>query len=1030
MKYPLPEGEEQRLTTLRHYSVLDTAPEQAFDDLALLAAQICQVPTAMVSFVDEQRQWFKSRHGMEVSETPREIAFCAHTILNSNAVLEVPDATLDSRFASNVLVTSEPHVRFYAGAPLVAPDGQSLGALCVMDRTPRHLSEGQIAALRALSRQVVAQLELRRQACELADEVAGHRQTEKRLQAQFDQLTVSERNLNQSLITAEKSRRAVLSVLEDEKQAGQRLRQSEEKFRQLAENINEVFWISDPVKHSILYVSPRYEEVWGRTCESLYANPNQWFEAICEEDRAGVRTAMALQVRDGYHEVYRIRRPNGTERWIRDRAFPVRDSSGAVYRIVGTAEDITESKRIEEALLASEEHFRFLNDLAEATRALADPAQIMAVLTRMLGRRLRASRCAYATVEKDGEHFTILHDYTDGCESTVGKYRLSLFGPRAVALLNAGQMLVIRDVAAELRGDEGAEMFRAIGIEAIITFPLVKDGELRAMMAVHQTASRDWRPFEIALVQEVVERCWATIERRSAEDALQASEKRFKTLFEQAAVGVAQLDVETLKFVHVNQRFCVLAGRTRQELMHLTFEVLSHSQDRERGRSVDLMRQLKQGKLREFTLEKRFQQKDGVEVWAMITVSAMWAEGEIPDCCIAVVQDITTQKHLEVQFQQAQKMEAIGTLAGGIAHDFNNVLAAIVGYTDLARMSSQGNAEVLEYLKAVADGSKRATDLVRQILAFSRRQDQQRAPIKLWPVVEEALQLLRATIPATIRFDTSIDRNGPPVLADSTQVHQVIMNLATNAAHAMDGTGRLGVSLENVEVDAALVSLHPGLRLGIYQRLGVSDTGHGMDPATLSRIFEPFFTTKGPGEGTGLGLAVVHGIMQGHDGIVTVYSRPGEGTQFHLYFPVQSGESAEEESEMREVPRGRGERILLVDDEAALAHLGRKILENLGYKVEAHTVATDAIDAVMREQGRYDLVVTDLTMPGMTGLDLAKRLHAVRPELPVVLTTGYSAALTLERVQALGIRELLMKPLTIRGLGEAVNRVLAYRKSI
>jgi signal transduction histidine kinase len=378
------------------------------------------------------------------------------------------------------------------------------------------------------------------------------------------------------------------------------------------------------------------------------------------------------------------------------------------------------------------------------------------------------------------------------------------------------------------------------------------------------------------------------------------------------------------------------------------------------------------------------------------------------------------------QFREAQKMEAIGTLAGGIAHDFNNIIAAIAGYTELAKMELPASSKARQHLEEVLVGSTRAAALVRQILAFSRQQDHERKPIQLRHIVREAMTLLRATIPATIDFDFRFDGDLPPVLADATQVHQVVMNLGTNAWHAMkDRPGRLGLTLEPVGVDSDVAEQHPGLQPGRYVRLSVSDTGHGMDRATLSRVFEPFFTTKGPREGTGLGLAVVHGIMQTHEGAITVYSQPGEGTVFRLYFPtVESDFAAAPEDELT-IPRGHGERVLYVDDEPPLVAMGRKMLERLGYVVDIRTNPHDAIAAVRAQPDRYDLVITDLAMPEMNGTQLADELLIIRPTLPIVLITGYSANLTTARVQALGIRDLLFKPISLRAIGTAVARILA-----
>lgn len=326
MRAPLPPDESQRLRSLHDYHVLNTPPEEAFDDLTLLAAQITQTPIALISLVDESRQWFKSRHGIDTYETPRDVAFCSYAILQKDTVMEVPDSKVDHRFADNLLVTGAPYIRFYAGAPLVSRDGQALGTLCVFDRRPRKLEAAQTAALSALSRQVMTQLELHRQDA---------------------QLLKSKQETQRLLALAEKSRAALLSVIEDEQQAGSQLRESEARFRELAENIDEVFWITDPLRQQVLYISPAYETIWQRTCASLCAAPSNWLAAIHPDDRLRVMAAEACQVSGDYDETYRILRPDGSVRWIHDRAFPVRDSQGLALRIVGTAKDITESKNLE-----------------------------------------------------------------------------------------------------------------------------------------------------------------------------------------------------------------------------------------------------------------------------------------------------------------------------------------------------------------------------------------------------------------------------------------------------------------------------------------------------------------------------------------------------------------------------------------------------------------------------------------------------------------------------------------------------------
>ncbi len=379
---------------------------------------------------------------------------------------------------------------------------------------------------------------------------------------------------------------------------------------------------------------------------------------------------------------------------------------------------------------------------------------------------------------------------------------------------------------------------------------------------------------------------------------------------------------------------------------------------------------------------------------------------------------------LERQLRRAQKMEAIGTLAGGIAHDFNNVLAGIVGFAELARHDSGDPAAVRSHIDDVMAAAERARDLVRQILAFSSQQEQARQPVSLQRCLDEVLRLLRATIPTTVEIISDFESGTPAILADPTQIHQIVTNLVTNAWHAIgEHAGRIQVGIRAFRVDEDFARTHPDLRPGRYVRLTFTDNGCGMDSHTLERIFEPFFTTKETGRGTGLGLAMVHGIVKASDGAVSVYSEVGQGTTFHLYFPaidleVPSADPIEE-------PRvdGRGQRVLFIDDEQILASLGARFLSRLGYEPVAETDPVAALDRFAAEP--FDAVVTDLTMPQLSGLDVVRRLHQMRPGLPVLLTTGFSANLGDERAHALGFSELLIKPYTMQTLGAALKRAFA-----
>jgi signal transduction histidine kinase/ActR/RegA family two-component response regulator len=386
-----------------------------------------------------------------------------------------------------------------------------------------------------------------------------------------------------------------------------------------------------------------------------------------------------------------------------------------------------------------------------------------------------------------------------------------------------------------------------------------------------------------------------------------------------------------------------------------------------------------------------------------------------------------SRQRLEEQLRHAQKMEAIGTLAGGVAHDFNNILAAIVPYTHLAIEDAGENRAVKESLEQVLQAAGRATRLVQQILAFSRRQKQERRLVDLAGVLRETLQLLRSTLPASIETTTRFQASLPPVLADPTQLHQVIMNLATNAAHAMrDRPGRLEVTLEAVRLDGAMPALRPGLPPGRYVRLAVQDNGCGMPPEVVARVFDPFFTTKGPGEGTGLGLAVVHGIVKDHDGAIFVNSREDTGTLFEVFLPARQGEAeAAKESTPAKSARGTGERILLVDDEPAVCSALSRLLKREGYEVTEETDPTKALDLFLQAPDQFQLLLTDLSMPGMTGVELAKQVLQRKPGLPIILATGYGGDWAPATAEAAGIRRVVQKPISPLEIGAMVREVLS-----
>jgi signal transduction histidine kinase/ActR/RegA family two-component response regulator len=404
------------------------------------------------------------------------------------------------------------------------------------------------------------------------------------------------------------------------------------------------------------------------------------------------------------------------------------------------------------------------------------------------------------------------------------------------------------------------------------------------------------------------------------------------------------------------------------------------------------------------------------------------AKGEVIGA-VQTAQDITEririqqeQEKLQRQLVQAQKIEAIGTLAGGIAHDFNNILSGIMGYSELCLNEVQDRPKVYNFMEQVLMAADRARDLVKQILTFSSKSEQEKMPVVLAPIVKEVVKFMRASLPTTIEIRSTIDKNLGVILADSTQMHQVLMNLCTNAGHAMkEKGGILEIGLKQVVVEEQnLVQFH-SLASGRYLELSVRDTGHGIPQEHMGRIFDPYFTTKEKGEGTGLGLAVVHGIVKDHGGDIRVYSERGNGTIIRIYLPMIEKKAYEERGVRKTVPKGKGETILFIDDEKMLVDMNKKMLETLGYQVITETDPVQAMEVFKDRNNRIDIVITDKTMPRMTGFDAAREIRALRPDMPVLICSGSEEKGDMEKLSALGLRQFIFKPISISTLAKAIR---------
>jgi PAS domain S-box-containing protein len=528
----------------------------------------------------------------------------------------------------------------------------------------------------------------------------------------------------------------------------------------------------------------------------------------------------------------------------------------------------------------------------------------------------------------------------------------------------------------------------------------------------------------------------ATIEER--DHALQRSEattrrqlSEIEGIYASAEVGLCMIDRE-LRYVRINKKLAEMNGRSIDESLGRTVaEVVPDMADT----LAPIFRKiLATGEpILNAEVQGYVPSSRELRYWITSHHPLLARSGEVVGVNVVVL-EVTDRKraeqeraNLEAQLRQSQKMQALGTLAGGIAHDFNNVLTAITGNARLALDDLPADHPALISLHEINRGAERAKDLVRRILAFSRQEQSDRHLIDLRPVVDEALRLLRATVPTMIDIRAEAAPNLPKVMADATQVHQVLMNLGTNACDAMKGRGgRLMVKLSSVITDTSVQKVSPDLQPGRYLRISVEDTGVGIDGELIERIFEPFFTTKPPGQGTGLGLSVVHGIMRGHQGAVLVRSEPGRGSVFDLYFPA-SDRSESERSAEAAIPSpslGRGEHILYVDDEEPLVFLVTRMMQRMGYEVTGLTRADDAIEAVRADPQRFDLVISDLGMPGMSGMDLAHELLAIRPGLPVIITSGYVRPEDARRAEDIGVRDIVLKPGTVAEMGQLIRERL------
>ena len=512
-------------------------------------------------------------------------------------------------------------------------------------------------------------------------------------------------------------------------------------------------------------------------------------------------------------------------------------------------------------------------------------------------------------------------------------------------------------------------------------------------------------------------------ERNRAEAALRDSERKYRELVESVNSIILRMDTDG-NIIFFNKYAQTFFGYSEEEILGKNVIGTIVPQVDRQGFDLEVMiKDIGTQPERYISNENENIRRNGERVRIAWMNKAIYDDENRVREILCVGIDVTEKWQLEKRLAQAQKMEAIGTLAGGIAHDFNNILSAILGYTELSLIDIPYDSAIRGNLKQVLKAGNRAKELVQQILTYSRQREREMQPVKINLIVNEALKLLRASLPSTIEIQNSI-KSDLAVFSDPTNIHQVIMNLCTNAGYAMqEKGGLLQVHLEDVELDANFVKQNPDLIPGKFVRLTVSDTGHGMSPEVMERIFDPFFSTKKKGEGTGMGLSVVHGIVKSHGGAITVDSTPGRGSVFKLYFPAIESELNPQNESANLMLTGT-EHILFVDDEPFQADIAKKMLTRLGYRLTTCTSSIEAFDAFRQAPQKFDLIITDMTMPRMPGDVLARKLISIRPNLPIIVCTGYSERINSDAAKEIGIRELVMKPVVLKDLARIIRQVL------
>jgi PAS domain S-box-containing protein len=832
-------------------------------------------------------------------------------------------------------------------------------------------------------------------------------------------LDISERKLTEEILrrareelelkvherTAElqKLNEALLSDITERKLIERALRESEDKFKQMSENISEIFWMTEPKSAKILYISPAYEAIWQHPIEDLYKNPKKWMEYIHQDDHKIVMANWEKQIQGhSTYEEFRIILHDGSIRWIANKSYPITSGDkGEVYYVTGVAEDITSRK------LAADQ-IRYLNRLKED---LLIPSSLDEKLRRITDGVVEIfhadfsriwitkpgdlcdSGCIHATV-MDGPHVCRNRVQCLHLLASSGRYthidgkvhRRVPFGCYKIGRVASGEYpkFITNDVTHDPSVHDHA-WAKKLGLVSFAGYRLISaEGKPIGVLALF--SKHVFSTNEDILLETLATTTAHVIQTAKTEDELRKSDYKYRALFEESK-DVVYMSTLKGKFIDINPAGVELLGySSKEELLQIDIirDLYVHPSERKTFQNMLATK----GYVKDYELE--FKRKDGEHIIVLLTSTSVRDEGGKISAYRGIMRDITERKRLEQQLLQAQKMEAIGQLAGGVAHDFNNILTAIIGYGNLLKTELSQNELLSTYTAHILNSAERAANLTHNLLAFSRRQMINPMPVHVNNILNVLKSFLPRLIGEDIELSMLLSEKKLTVIADSSHIEQVLMNLATNARDAMPDGGRLTITTDQVELDEEFIMSHGYGNIGSYALISVEDTGHGMDRETKEKLFEPFFTTKEVGKGTGLGLSMVYGIIKQHNGYIDVEGEISKGTTFKIYLPLTESKEADKKPEGLPLLKKGTETILIAEDDIYVREFIKEILTEYGYKVLEAIDGKDAIRIFNAHMDTIQLIMLDVVMPKMDGKEVYNEIKKASPDTKVIFMSGYA----------------------------------------